>query len=351
MRSLLAVVPLILLIACAPDAQPSLHEVNLVGSEYVRVSWFYGQPRELQLADETLTLTRAPNREPGSMVVSDALDVNGQPFLREPLALLQRAPTEASYIGGSSDMRVQVGQDAAQVLYWDGAVWFTLLEDARRGVNTRVVPVPRLSGLQNLAQLTRSEADALEDYLEGRGPVVVTVLDVMPSAARTVNGIEEYLRSGFYLQRQISTIAADSGPAEDEVFFDHLASGSGATVGTDASWRLLGSQDAYLQAWNSANGTQLSPAPAPAVDFSRETVLALFMGQRPSGGYSVSVEAMRQVGSEVYVDVRFSEPAPGTMVSQALTSPWTMVRILRGNVSAVWLRDAATGEVLGAASR
>ena len=346
---LLALLPLTLLAACATDTKPALHEVNLVGSEYVRLTWFYGEPRELDLGGQTVTLSRLGAQE-GQMVVTSALAVDGEPFLREGLTRLRRAPTEASYIEGSSDMRVVVGQDAAQVLYWDGDIWFTLLEDASAGVNTRVVPVPRLSGLQGLAQLNRAESAALGKYLEGKGPTVLTVLDTMPSAARTVSGAEEYLRSGFYLQRQISTLAGEAEVAESEMFFDVIAAGSNA-LASEAGHRLIGSNDELREAWNAAYGTVLMQPELPVIDWERETVLALFMGSRNSGGYSISLERLSSVGNEIYADVRFGRPEAGAITTQALTSPWQLVKILRGGVNAVWLRDADTGRLLGAISR
>lgn len=351
MRFLLALAPLLMLVSCVADSQPSIHEVNLVGSEYVRVTWFYGQPQELDIGTQTVSLSREPDREAGALRVDEALSVNGTPYLREPLVRLRRAPTEARYVAGSSDMRVVAGQDTGQVLYWDGDMWFTLLEDASAGVNTRVVPVPRLSGLQGLGQLTRAEAQALDDYLTTDGPLVLTVLDVMPSQERVASGVDEYLRSGFYLQRQIGSLAAEARPQENEVFFDVLGSGTQAIAGNDSSFRLISDAAGLREAWSSAHGSLLTPPAVPQVEFSRETVLALFMGSQPTGGYGISVQRMTQEGGEIYADVRFSEPAPGTMTSQALTSPWQMVRILRGNVAAVWLRDADTGEILGVASR
>lgn len=351
MRFLLALAPLLLLVSCVADSQPSIHEVNIVGSEYVRLTWFYGEPRELEIGSQTVSLTRAADQAPGQLVVSEALSVNGEPFLREPLVRLQRAPTEARHVGGSSDMRVVVGQDAAQVLYWDGDMWFTLLEDASAGVNTRVVPVPRLSGLQGLGQLTRAEATALENYLSSGAPVVLTVLDVMPSPARVANGVDEYLRSGFYLQRQIGTLAAEARPGGNEVFYDILGAGNQALAGSGSSYTLIGDDAGLREAWSNAHGSLLTPPAVPVVDFSRETVLALFMGSQSTGGYGISLQRMSEEGGEIFADVRLTEPGPGDITSQALTSPWQMVRILRGNVNAVWLRDADTGQILGAASR
>jgi hypothetical protein len=36
-------------------------------------------------------------------------------------------------------------------------------------------------------------------------------------------------------------------------------------------------------------------------------------------------------------------------VTQAFTSPWQLVRVLRPGLQAVWLRDAGTGQIIGVA--
>ncbi len=349
MRLLLGIFPLLFLIACAIDTEPTVHEVNIYGSGYARITWFYGEPRTMVLGDTTLELTRAAGRSTETMAVSSALRVNDQPYLREPLAMLRRAPTQTSWIEGSSDMRVVTGLSAAQVLYFDGTTWFTLLEDTSPGLNVRVVPVPRLSGLRGLANLTRQEADALQEWLSADGPLVLTVMDELPSPPRAVEGVEEYLRSGFYIQRRMDTLAAEVRETGNEVFFDDIAGGS-QSLSSGQSFTLITDDVALREAWNLAHGTLLTPPAPPRVDFSRETVLAVFMGSQPSGGYSVRVTGMEQTGNNIYVDVAFGSPAPGSMSTQALTSPWQFVRILRGGVQSVWIRDAATGQVLGAAT-
>ncbi len=351
MRFLLGLIPVLLLVSCAPDAEPTLHEINLVGSEYVRVTYFYGLPRTFVLGDSEVTLERSAGRGNETLAVSESLRVDGLPFLRDPLPRLRRAPTEVSYVGGSSDMRVRTGQFAAQVLYYDGSVWFTLLEDTSADVNTRVVPVPRLSGLRGLANLTRAEADALQAYLETGGPLALTVLDEMPGAPRVVMGVEEYLRSGFYLQRQIGTLSDSAPVSGSEVFFDVIASGSNALGAGEGSYALIGNDADLREAWAIAHGAQLAPPALPQVNYENETVLTLFMGSRATGGYDIRLDRLSRQGNEYFADVTLTEPAEGAMLTQALTSPWQIVRILRGGVNSVWIRDSVSGEILGVAVR
>jgi PrcB C-terminal len=68
------------------------------------------------------------------------------------------------------------------------------------------------------------------------------------------------------------------------------------------------------------------PLPAlPEIDFSREMLVVVGMGQKPSGGYMIVVNSARQLDNRIEVEVQSMSPcglAPGI-----LTSPIDIVRI------------------------
>ncbi len=74
----------------------------------------------------------------------------------------------------------------------------------------------------------------------------------------------------------------------------------------------------------------LSPRPdRPVIDFTQSMVLAVFLGERPTGGYSVSISAVKQRGRALEVQVEERPPNPGDMVLQATTTPYHLVRLRR----------------------
>ena len=102
------------------------------------------------------------------------------------------------------------------------------------------------------------------------------------------------------------------------------ASGGGAPQ----SW--LARSDEQLRESVAARiqGLALPPEPAqPAIDYGREVVVGVMIGQRPTGGYRVEVSKARLDGSTLVVVVREIEPAPGEMTIQVLTSPWALVAV------------------------
>lgn len=67
---------------------------------------------------------------------------------------------------------------------------------------------------------------------------------------------------------------------------------------------------------------------APAVSFETHTVLAVFLGTRPSAGFRVDIVEVTH-DSGALVRYRETRPAPGEMTAQILTSPFHIVSVPR----------------------
>lgn len=351
MRVMLALAPLMLVASCVPDGQPRLHEIVLYGEENTRLTYLYGTPVTLLLGEEEVALERGSPAGDDPLAIEEALLVAGRPYLRERVQPLAQPPSEVSSIQRSSDLRVALQADTGPILYFDGQMWFELLGDGRAGVNTRAVPRPRLGGLRGLGELTRDESRALQRHLEALGkPVAVTVLDEVPAARRSADGVSEYLRTGLYLQGDFNAVAAPPRRQQSELVWEVMGRGAQASGFSEREFILVSDAEMLRDLWNRAHGSQLQVPPVPEVDFGRETVVALFLGTKPTGGYSIDVEGVTLEQGELFIDVRVEEPPPGAITTQALTSPWVMVRILRGGIGAAWVRQAGSERLLGAAS-
>ena len=88
-----------------------------------------------------------------------------------------------------------------------------------------------------------------------------------------------------------------------------------------------------------ANPTELStlsgefarPAVAlPGVDWSREAVLVIDMGEQRTAGYSVSVVNVARSGTgDVELKLEVRRPGPGSFVAQVITHPHAVARVPR----------------------
>jgi len=74
-----------------------------------------------------------------------------------------------------------------------------------------------------------------------------------------------------------------------------------------------------------------APPPLPAVDFSADMVVALYLGERPSGGYGVEITRIERTDAGLSIRYRATKPYPGAMQTQALTHPFHMVKLPRAD--------------------
>ena len=75
---------------------------------------------------------------------------------------------------------------------------------------------------------------------------------------------------------------------------------------------------------------QHAPAePAPPIDFTRRTVLAVFLGTKMTAGYDVEITAVEAGAARVTVRYRERAPGPDDMTAQVITSPFHIVSVPR----------------------
>jgi hypothetical protein len=64
-------------------------------------------------------------------------------------------------------------------------------------------------------------------------------------------------------------------------------------------------------------------------DAGAGTYLAVFWGEKPTGGYSVKIQSVRVAGDRATVRLSLKDPPPDAMLTQALTYPYA-VAVVRG---------------------
>jgi hypothetical protein len=98
--------------------------------------------------------------------------------------------------------------------------------------------------------------------------------------------------------------------------YSGISDASEVVVRSPAEWNAL---------WKAHAGLQ----PIPAVDFSQELVAAVFLGTRPSGGFGVEILGTRREAAALVIEYRERVPAASDIVTQALTSPFHIVKLPR----------------------
>ena len=133
------------------------------------------------------------------------------------------------------------------------------------------------------------------------GPVAATEIAVKPTYPAIFRSVGKGYRSGVRLPLQA---VARSQNEWDAIWQQHLPSDAGAR-------------------------------PAPSVDFEREIVVALFLGDKPSGGYDVRISRAEQSHGTLTIHYQERNPPSGGMVTQPLSQPFHIVRIIGEVTSAV----------------
>jgi len=93
-------------------------------------------------------------------------------------------------------------------------------------------------------------------------------------------------------------------------------------VRTDAEWARLWQQHSFDR-------------PKPAIDFTKETVIAVFMGSRPNAGFSTAVVSATEGGGALVIRYTETQPAKGALTAQVITFPYDIVAIPKATATNV----------------
>jgi PrcB C-terminal len=86
------------------------------------------------------------------------------------------------------------------------------------------------------------------------------------------------------------------------------------TVRTPAEWKAL---------WKDHSPTEKMPA----IDFTKNMVVGIFLGSKPSDGYEVEIVGVRTQEKDLVVEYVQKQPGRGTLAAQILTEPYHLVSV------------------------
>ena len=141
--------------------------------------------------------------------------------------------------------------------------------------------------------------------------------------------------------KDIVTSSTFDALGEQSLDFETLVQGASSQITTKEE-AVIENQDVWLGFWEKhKTGDFPSPkgafAPSsgslPEVDFTKELVIAVFLGEQPTGGYALGIEeiTLRQREAEVEVTVDVTRPNPRDLVTQVLTQPFHIIKVQKLN--------------------
>lgn len=119
---------------------------------------------------------------------------------------------------------------------------------------------------------------------------------------------------------QIETETASGAPLARQI-------AQSAHCGLSAPGHLTVTREEDLDKLEGLPGRNLSLAPLRAIDFAEEKVVLVAAGQKPTGGYSVTLMGSEIENEELRLTVSTKSPGPGDMVVQVLTTPCAAIAV------------------------
>jgi len=111
------------------------------------------------------------------------------------------------------------------------------------------------------------------------------------------------------------------------VSFETIEQGSYSTLSERQSI-VIDNAEEWKELWETMHANRQPLPELPQIDFKKEMVLAVFQGQQATGGYSIEVAKIVE-DSNIVVGVIEKTPPPGAFVTQAITSPYHLVKIAK----------------------
>lgn len=96
---------------------------------------------------------------------------------------------------------------------------------------------------------------------------------------------------------------------------------------TEPAKLVIQNEDEWKKVWPQVSSPQLPKPALPEVNLETEIVIAVFMGERQTGGYGIEIRRVVKHKEEIVVHVEEQHPQPDSLVTMALTQPYHIVVI------------------------
>ena len=127
--------------------------------------------------------------------------------------------------------------------------------------------------------------------------------------------------------------ATETVAADNQVMFRILSQGQSSGL-AQQKFLTLRSLTEFAELWTIHS--QTSPAAMPKINFKRQMVIAVFMGEQHTGGYAIRIENIIESGETLQVEVALSKPRPGSRRVMMITQPNMIVVLPRSDKKIIY---------------
>ncbi|MCH7523715.1 MAG: protease complex subunit PrcB family protein [Bacteroidetes bacterium] len=114
--------------------------------------------------------------------------------------------------------------------------------------------------------------------------------------------------------------------SQDTITFETLAEDFYGGM-TDSKFIVIKDETTLNEIYKLINKSKSPGIKIPIINFEKETVLVLFLGEKTSGGHSISVEQILDENEKLIVKYKVTLPKLGEMVTTVMTQPYCIIKI------------------------
>jgi PrcB C-terminal len=96
---------------------------------------------------------------------------------------------------------------------------------------------------------------------------------------------------------------------------------------TDSKFMVIEEDESLTEVFNLLNKSRSPKLIISVINFEKEMVIALFLGEKNSGGYAITVEQVLNKNNKVSIFYKETSPKLGDMVTSVMTQPYSIIKI------------------------
>ena len=119
-----------------------------------------------------------------------------------------------------------------------------------------------------------------------------------------------------------------ASPSMEKVVFTPIEIQSGDNGGFKTNTNLvISTQEEFLKIWDQAFAYYMNKETAPSIDFEKNVVLLVALGQKTSGGHTIKVSSVVETKDSTIVNILKTSPGKSCMTAEVITYPYQIVQI------------------------
>ncbi len=138
-----------------------------------------------------------------------------------------------------------------------------------------------------------------------------------------------------FMVSAILVSCSDAGSEKEKIAFEIVHDGTYSAI-QEKRELVINTNDEYQKLMQDVYKNMDQMPRIPVVDFTKNTLIAVFVGTRSTAGYLVSIDSISESSKNLNVEVLETTPGKNCMTSDVITAPYTIVKVPKTDKKAVF---------------